>query len=124
MKARIMMGVFVFLGLMILLFVAFPWMSGDCCPVRLGMGIIRLGIGEAQIVPYARGLNQDYLVSRSDLQATPLKQWLEEKGWRFKEQMGAGYLFEKEDDSGRTLMVTGRQFTRHYRTWQVPRPYR
>jgi hypothetical protein len=43
---------------------------------------------------------------------------IEERGWRFKEQMGSGYVFE--DNSGKTAVVESQMWTRKYVLFQVP----
>lgn len=120
MKKKILIPVLWLLGAALLLWAVFPGLTGDSYPLRLGMGIMRVTLGDEAIVTYARDLSTAYMVSPFSSGAAPLKAVLLAKGWRFTEQMGAGYLFEREGRLDETLMVTGRQFTRHFRVWQVP----
>lgn len=46
-----------------------------------------------------------------------IKDFLEEKEWEFKEQMGSGYFFEKD---GVTVVVETRLYTKNYFLWIVP----
>ncbi|MFV8828557.1 hypothetical protein [Alkalihalobacterium sp. APHAB7] len=43
--------------------------------------------------------------------------YMSERGWNFKEQMGSGFIFEKD---GMVRVVTTRMYTRHYFIWSVP----
>jgi hypothetical protein len=47
-----------------------------------------------------------------------IKEFMKKKEWKFKEQMGAGYIFEKD---GATVVVETRLFTKNYFLWDVPK---
>ncbi|MGO4889006.1 hypothetical protein ACJ2A9_14725 [Anaerobacillus sp. MEB173] len=47
-----------------------------------------------------------------------IKEFMEKNDWAFKEQMGAGYIFEKD---GVTVVVETRLFTKNYFLWDVPK---
>ncbi|WP_245712485.1 hypothetical protein [Anaerobacillus alkalilacustris] len=46
-----------------------------------------------------------------------IKEFMVEKGFEFKEQMGSGYIFEKDE---MTTIVVTRLFTKNYFLWEVP----
>jgi hypothetical protein len=47
-----------------------------------------------------------------------MKNYMKEYGWEYKEQMGSGYFFEKDN---KTIPVTTRQYTTsQYFVWDVP----
>jgi hypothetical protein len=46
-----------------------------------------------------------------------MKQMMNSRGWTFKEQMGAGYLFTKGNEE---IIVEGRMWTGKYVIFQVP----
>jgi hypothetical protein len=46
-----------------------------------------------------------------------IKEFMKKNEWEFKEQMGAGYIFEKD---GITIVVETRLFTKNYFLWNVP----
>lgn len=52
--------------------------------------------------------------SRNDV----VKNFMLQKGWDFKEQMGSALIFHKND---RTITVGTRQFSKHYFLWDVPK---
>ena len=44
----------------------------------------------------------------------------EEAQWSFKEQLGAGYIFVPDGDSGQQVVATSQQWTRKYVLYKVP----
>lgn len=46
-----------------------------------------------------------------------VKEFMKKKGWDFREQMGAGLVFDK---SGQTIVVETRQYSKHYILWNIP----
>lgn len=46
-----------------------------------------------------------------------IKGLMKEKGWDFKEQIGSGLIFEKNE---KTLIVETRQYSKHYIIWDIP----
>ncbi|MDP1420101.1 hypothetical protein Q8G35_17295 [Peribacillus simplex] len=47
----------------------------------------------------------------------PLFSLLKKKGWSFKEQMGSGYIFNKDDS---LITVESESFTKEYTVWHLP----
>jgi hypothetical protein len=45
-------------------------------------------------------------------------EYMDSLGWEFKEQMGSGFIFEK---NGQQTVVETRQFTKEYYIWDVPK---
>jgi len=46
-----------------------------------------------------------------------IREFMKEKGWDFKEQMGSGLVFE---NGGETLVIETRQYSNHYIVWSIP----
>jgi hypothetical protein len=46
------------------------------------------------------------------------KEFMKDKGWEFKEQMGSGLIFEKNDE---IITIETRQYTKHYSIWDIPK---
>jgi hypothetical protein len=46
-----------------------------------------------------------------------LKQMMEEKGWKYKEQMGAGFIFQKQS---KELIIESEMWTGRYVMFQIP----
>ena len=47
-----------------------------------------------------------------------IKKFMDKSEWGFKEQMGAGYIFEKD---GMSVVFETRLFTKNYFLWDVPK---
>ncbi|MEW5591970.1 hypothetical protein ABGT24_00145 [Peribacillus frigoritolerans] len=47
-----------------------------------------------------------------------IKGFMKEKGWDFKEQMGSGLVFKKDEQ---TIVVETRQYSKHYILWNIPK---
>lgn len=45
-------------------------------------------------------------------------EFMKNKGWKFKEQMGSGLIFEKDNE---VLTISTRQYSTHYFIWDVPK---
>ena len=50
-----------------------------------------------------------------------MKKWLLKKGWRFKEQMGAGFIFVKD---GKQLIAATQMWTRKYVITKIPKEWK
>ena len=46
------------------------------------------------------------------------KEFMKNKGWKFKEQMGSGLVFEKDKE---TITIATRQYSKHYFIWDIPK---
>ncbi len=47
-----------------------------------------------------------------------IKDFMDEKGWSFKEQIGSGLIYTKNKEN---LVVETRQYTKHYIIWDIPK---
>lgn len=90
--------------------------EGD--PIPLIRSIAKLEFTDADFVLYAQGPDQyvSEFESGSDRYKV-VKDFMQEKGWAFKEQMGSGLIFEKDGDK---IVVETRQYTRNYFVWSIP----
>lgn len=46
------------------------------------------------------------------------KEFMKTKGWEFKEQIGSGLIFEKDNE---TITIETRQYSNHYYIWDIPK---
>ncbi len=46
------------------------------------------------------------------------KEFMKREGWKFKEQMGSGLVFEKDKVD---ITIETRQYSKHYFIWDVPK---
>lgn len=58
-----------------------------------------------------------YVSETGDHQYDFVKEFMKEKGWEYKEQMGAALVFEK---GGENIIIETRQYSKYYFIWNVP----
>lgn len=44
-------------------------------------------------------------------------EFMKDKGWEFKEQIGSGFVFEKDKED---ITISTRMYSKHYFIWDVP----
>lgn len=59
-----------------------------------------------------------YVSKAGDYQYDPVKDFMKERGWDYKEQMGAALVFEKD---GENTIIETRQYSKYYFIWNVPK---
>lgn len=103
--------------------VAVSWLGialfqeGNPRPILAAISRLEFG-GGSVMEPFAetdRGIR--YVAKSGESRYDPVEDYMEEKGWRFKEQMGSGLIFVKDDQ---TLVVETRQYSRHYILVDIP----
>jgi hypothetical protein len=85
-------------------------------PLAVASAIVKLEVTNSEYEKIS-GSNQKYIASFEGNGARELKLYMKEKGWKFKEQFGSGYMFQKDD---RTITVGTRKFTKRYYVWLIP----
>lgn len=88
-------------------------------PMPLISSIIKLEFTDAKYVRYSSA-PEKYISYTKDEEGTykVVKDFMIEKGWTFKEQMGAGLVFEKNEE---IMVIETRQYTRNYFIWSIPK---
>lgn len=81
--------------------------EGNPLPIVKGIG--KMMITGESLVQYAE--NPDKYITKSGNEYEPLKQFMNEKGWEYQEQMGAGFVFKKGND---TTTVSTRLYTKKF----------
>jgi len=79
-------------------------------PVPLAFGILKLNITDQSIVKISASPDK-YIIRSRDGDAPYIK-FMEENGWKFVDQLGAGLVFEK---NGEKHISVSRMFTRFYK---------
>lgn len=87
-------------------------------PIPVISSIIKLEFTDVEFVQYSYAPDQ-YI---SEFQSGPdrykvVTDFMKEKGWAFKEQMGSGLIFEND---GEQMVVGTRQYTKNYFVWSIP----
>jgi hypothetical protein len=92
--------------------ILYLFQEGNPFPVL--WGIIKLELTDANIVPIA----EDKLIQKEGPE-TPLTDYLSEQGWAFKDRLGAGIFYAKDNAN---LYVEARMFTRYYVVYELEHP--
>jgi len=107
--------VLIVLALVVAIFnikILYLFQEGNPFPVL--WGIIKLEFTDANIVPFA----EDKLIQK-DGPETPLTDYLAERGWTFKDRLGAGIFYKKDNAD---LFVKARMLTRYYVVYELEHP--
>ncbi|MGG3889990.1 hypothetical protein [Metabacillus fastidiosus] len=70
-----------------------------------------------ELVSKTNKLNRYVSKNTGDSRYDVVNEFMKEKGWEFKEQMGSGLIFEKNE---KTLVVETKQYSQHYILWDIP----
>ena len=88
-------------------------------PLPILISIMRLELFNNDFEQFDESKTRHRYVSANlgNSQYNVIKDFMNEKGWNFKEQIGSGLAFE---NNGEILVVETRQFSKHYILWNVP----
>lgn len=120
MKRKLLIVLILFvliLGLFILRYGSVLTQEGN--PIPILTSIIKLELLNSDYMEFSttnfgnRYVSENVGNSRYDV----VKKFMKEKGWDFKDQMGAGLVFEKNED---VITIGTRQYSKHYFLWDVP----
>jgi len=92
---------------------SFPLLFQEGNPIPLLRGIIRLSTNEEEIIKVSEEPLRYTSATRQG--NAPLISLMEDEGWLFQEQLGAGHVFSRENT---VLIVTSTQYTRTYTIWK------
>ena len=87
-------------------------------PLPVISSIIKLEFNNDEFVQYSNA--PDHYISEFKSGMDRYKvviDFMKEKRWAFKDQMGSGLIFEKD---GEQIVVQTRQYTRNYYIWSIP----
>ena len=100
--------------LLVLSFIfSYPVLFQEGNPIPLLKGMIRLSTNEEEIIKVFEEPLWYMSVTRQG--NSPLVSLMEDEGWNFQEQLGAGHVFSRENT---VLIVTSTQYTRTYTIWK------
>jgi len=86
-------------------------------PLPVLSGIIKLNLTNENIVKITEDGSKYITKSKNGVDS--ITQFMKEKGYKLADQMGAGYIFEKEDKS--TILITHRFYSTFYDIWYFPK---
>lgn len=84
-------------------------------PIPIFAGVMKLSSSEDKIVQISD--TPPKYISKTRTGKSPLIGLVEKEGWKFDEQLGAGFIFSKADNR---LVVTSVQYTGNYTIWKLP----
>lgn len=98
----------------------YPLMTQEENTLSVVNGIANLSLRDTAIFEYYTDSTTRYYISRTKDGDDPIRSMLENDGWSFVEQFGAGFLFEGSADEVDQRIVGSTQFSRYFRIWKVP----
>ncbi|SDK11447.1 hypothetical protein [Natronincola ferrireducens] len=91
-------------------------------PIPILTSIIKLELTNSDYQQFSETNNGYRYVSKTTRNSSSgydsIKEFMKEKGWRFKEQAGAGFVFEGDEE---TVVIETRLYSKHYFLWYVPK---
>lgn len=82
-------------------------------PIPVLSGIVKLNLINKDIVKITK--DDSKYITKSKNGVDSITQFMKAKGYKLTDQMGAGYIFEKEDKT--TITVTHRYYSTFYDIW-------
>lgn len=88
-------------------------------PLPILSSIFVLDFSDSEYEPFAESEAETRFVSANtgETRYDVVKDFMNENGWAFTEQIGSGLMFERDAE---TMIVETRQFTKHYFLWDLP----
>ena len=94
-------------------------LSQEGNPLPIFSSIFVLEFSDSDYEQFAESETQNRYVSANtgESRYDALEEFMKENGWEFREQLGSGLVFEKDEE---TLVIETRQFSKDYFLWDVP----
>ncbi|WLD94385.1 hypothetical protein [Alkalihalobacillus sp. AL-G] len=94
-------------------------LSQEGNPVPILTAITKLHISNNNYEPFSESDFDTRYVSENTGKSryNVVKEFMEEKGWVYQEQMGSGLIFKNSDQ---TITISTIQYSRHYILWNIP----
>lgn len=118
---RIFLSLFIvfilLLGLFALRYGGTLFQEGNPLPIL--SSILDLEMSGSEYEKFAESETQSRYISANigDSPYDVLMEFMDDQGWAFEEQLGSGFVFEKDEES---LVIETRQYSTHYFLWDVP----
>lgn len=88
-------------------------------PIPIVTSIMKLELSNNDYQLFSETPNENRYVSETgDYRYDAVKEFMKGKGWEYKEQMGAGLVFEM---NGEITIIVTRQYSKYYFIWNVPK---
>ena len=103
----------VLIGLLFFRFGTALTQEGNPLPILSSIFVLDFSDSEYEEFAESRFVSENTGETRYDV----VKDFMNENGWAFMEQLGAGLMFKRDAE---TIVVETRQFTKHYFLWDLP----
>jgi len=107
--------IFLIIGLFLFCYAPVIFQEGNPWPQI--KGILQLSFTNNDLVQLSSGENTYMTKSQNGLEV--IKSYMKKREYDFIEQMGSGYLFKST--LGETVIITGKQYSRFYLLWNIPK---
>jgi hypothetical protein len=91
--------------------------EGNPIPILISISKIELSNSDYEWFSKTDKSNRYISENTGESRFDVIKDIMNKNGWDFKEQMGAGLVFDK---GGQNIVVETRQYSRHYLLWNIP----
>lgn len=105
--------IFIFIFFSCMIFGPTLFQEGNPLPIL--QGIIRLQLVDDNVVQISK--NTERYMTKTESGEEAFIVFMKSKGFTFKEQFGAGFVFEKQGDS---ITVLCRSYSRYFKIWNKP----
>lgn len=116
--AKVILGAILFL-LVVGLLIFLPTFMKEGNAFVVLKGAINVSISKSEVAK----INNDpeKYISKSSEGKYPMVNFMEKEGWKYEEQIGAGYIFvrAKTDENSRRLLVSNGQCTSMFTVWKL-----
>jgi hypothetical protein len=112
MVKRILIIILIILTAILLIYWEPLFQEGNPLPVL--SGIIKLNFTGENIAQ----IDGSKYITKSKNGVNSINRFMKEKGYKLIDQMGSGYIFEKEDKT--TIIITHRYYSTSYEIWHFP----
>ena len=104
-------------GLITLRFGSALFQEGNPIPILTSIMGLELSNSDYEQFSESNDRNRYVSTNTGDSRYHVIKEFMKEKGWGFKEQMGSGLVFENDEE---ILVVETKQYSKHYILWNIP----
>lgn len=104
-------------GLITLRFGSALFQEGNPLPILTSIMDLELSNSEYEKFSESKIRNRYVSANTGKFRTNVIKEFMKEKGWDFKEQMGSSLVFENDEE---TLVIETRQYSNHYILWSIP----
>lgn len=104
-------------GLITLRFGSALVQEGNPLPILTSIMRLELSNSDYEQVGESKSSHQHVSLNTGNSAYDVIKDFMDEKGWSYKEQIGSGFIFKYGEEN---IVISTRQYSRHYFLWDIP----